>query len=205
MGKLGQVEFDRRPIRSTIGRIGEVVVQQFLRKNGYEAHEFLRISNILFGQYGEGLKRDYELFKTDSKRARDLYRSIHYTAPTENFDKELWDGFFSKKENLEAYKRYRAGIIETYDEVKKFAAFLGNELKNFERYAKEPRPYTPDIVAKKDNKIYLVEVKANAGVRQLRELKAGAMIAKKHGFVPILATLKVSVRASDLVMKELVV
>jgi len=207
LNKINRVKFDERIIRRDIGNIGEKIAKEILRKNGYEAQEFLRLYRLLFGWAGKSLKRDYEIFKIDSKHARDAYRNSHYSTPNGKFDKKLWDDFFLIKENMESYEQYRANVIESYNEVKKLTAFIGeNKIKNFEQYVKEISSlYIPDFVAKKNQKIYIVEVKTNTGIRQIRELKEGSTIAKKYGFIPILITLNVNIEATDLTIKELIV
>ena len=65
--------------------------------------------------------------------------------------------------------------------------------------------YTPDLVAKKNGKIYVVEIKATKGA--LRYLKGeklkGLMLAKDYGFSPMLVTLNVNIEASDFTITEL--
>jgi len=214
LNKFDRVEFDGRIIRKDIGNIGEKIAKEILRKNGYEVQEFLRLYNVLFSTAGEHIKRDYKLFKIDSKRARDSYRFSHYSTPNGKFDKKLWDEFYSIKENVESYKQYRANVIEFYNDLRKKTAFIGESFKKFERYVKElnfgqydgglSSPlYIPDLVAKKNNKIYIVEVKANTGIRQHRKLKEASIIAKKYGFIPILVTLNVNIEATNLTIREL--
>ena len=66
------------------------------------------------------------------------------------------------------------------------------------------RKYKPDLLAKKNRKIYVVEVKASSGKQNLRgEKLEGLLLAKKYGFVPMVVTLDVEIKASDLVAQEL--
>lgn len=195
--------------------MGEKIAKEFLRKDGYEVKEFWRdLYYILFNDSGserKQRKKNYDLFKIDSKQARDFYRHTHYSTPNPNdkFDKKLWDKFYLIKENVESYKQYRKNVIESYNEVKELLAFIG---ESFEQYVKElnigqydggPSLYIPDLVAKKNNKIYIVEVKANTGVRQYRNLNEASIIAKKYGFIPILMTLNVNIEATNLTFREL--
>jgi Holliday junction resolvase len=61
-----------------------------------------------------------------------------------------------------------------------------------------------DLLAKKNRKIYVVEVKANSGKQNLKgEKLEGLLLAKKYGSVPMLVTIDVEVQASDLVAQEL--
>jgi hypothetical protein len=201
--------------------MGEKIAKEFLRKDGYEVQEFWRdLYLVLFNDNGrerKQRKKDYDLFKIDSKQARDSYRLTHYNTPNSKFDKtELWDKFYSIEENVESYKQYRKNVIESYNEVKELLAFIG-DFENFEQYVKElnigqyditkdtggPSLYIPDLVAKKNNKIYIVEVKANTGVRQIRNLNEASIIAKKYGFIPILMTLNVNIEATNLTFREL--
>lgn len=95
--------------------------------------------------------------------------------------------------------------------VNQLKAFFGEEkLKAFTRYmkrlgviGKRKHVYCPDLVAKKDDKICVIEVKTKKALRYLKKEKDWLILAKDYGFSPIVATLNVNIEANDLVLKEL--
>jgi len=92
-----------------------------------------------------------------------------------------------------------------YQPAESKITFFGDKLGAFELYRKEIHGiYMLDLVAKKNDEIYIVEVKTNEAVRYLRgEKLEGLMLARKYGFIPMLATLKVSIEVTDLMVTEL--
>ena len=105
--------------------------------------------------------------------------------------------FFGDK--LEAFKQY----MEKIGVIGKFGILGAALIKT--GTPKGEYVYTPDLIAKKDGKIYVVEVKATKGA--LRYLKRGKlkglMLAKDYGFSPMLVTLNVNIEASDFTITEL--
>jgi len=63
--------------------------------------------------------------------------------------------------------------------------------------------YTPDLVAKKNQEIYIIEVKVNTGRIDSEKERRGLMLARDYGFIPMLITSKVNIEVSDLVIAEL--
>jgi len=99
--------------------------------------------------------------------------------------------------------------------IKELENFLGNRLEDFSQYMEKlgvigKRPmadreylYTPDLVAKKNQELYIIEVKVNTGKFDSEKEKRGFMLARDYGFIPMLITLKVNIEVSDLVVAEL--
>jgi hypothetical protein len=94
------------------------------------------------------------------------------------------------------------------------ASFFGDKHQEFERYVKAiqpPKPkndepmsyqsYSPDLIAKKGQKIYVIEIKANTS--NLSKLQRKALeIAPKFDFIPLLLKVKVTTKA-EIVIKEI--
>jgi uncharacterized pyridoxamine 5'-phosphate oxidase family protein len=59
------------------------------------------------------------------------------------------------------------------------------------------------IVAKKNDKIYIIEVKTKKALRYLKKELDWLMLAKEYGFLPVVATVDVKIEARDLVIEEL--
>lgn len=109
--------------------------------------------------------------------------------------KELED-FFGRK--LEGFKKYieSIGMIESYYGI---LGAYGINGKTKSEYA-----YTPDLIAKKDNEICIVEVKTNSGNIYLKPEKVeGLVSARKSGLIPLLINLNVSINATDFMIREI--
>lgn len=110
--------------------------------------------------------------------------------------------------------------------IKELEDFFGDKLVAFKRYLEsvgvigadgivgacqikmtEPKSkhiYTPDLVCRKDNDIYVVEVKTNSADIYLKPEKVrGLLLAKKFGLIPLLSHINVRIDASDFVLQEL--
>jgi hypothetical protein len=85
--------------------------------------------------------------------------------------------------------------------------FFGNRLDTFMRYINQSDRafnYHPDMIAKKNGEIYVIEIKTTGGIRYLKgcPLK-GLLMARNYGFIPALITVNVSIKATDLTVREL--
>jgi hypothetical protein len=96
--------------------------------------------------------------------------------------------------------------------IEELRDFFGDKLANFKKYTDSlgifgevGKPvYIPDLVAKKDNKIYVIEVKTNSGNVYLKKEKLeGLMSARKFNFIPLVINLKISIEATNFIMNEL--
>lgn len=109
--------------------------------------------------------------------------------------------------------------------VKKLENFFGAKLTSFKGYiesigiigkqgiigfARIPaeksveHSYTPDLVAKKGDEIYIVEVKVNTGSRYLTGAKLhGLKSARDFSLVPLVVNLKLDIQVPELSVKEL--
>jgi Holliday junction resolvase len=75
-------------------------------------------------------------------------------------------------------------------------------MKDLGVIGKKKRVYCPDLVAKKDDKIYIIEVKTQKALRYLKKELDWLMLAKEYGFSPVVATVNVNIEARDLVLEE---
>jgi len=105
--------------------------------------------------------------------------------------------------------------------VKELKTFFGEKLENIKEYMCAIGPlrrtafprenpgergtwYTPDLIAKKDDEMFVTEIKSNTGINYMRGQRLeGLLLAKKYKFVPMLITLNVSIGATHLVARKL--
>jgi hypothetical protein len=171
---IKNVGFNRGRFRTYYGNIGELIVEESLAKEGFEVWQF----------------RPYSIDEQADIRfaLAPLYRR-QYGELKETERTRLLQAFFEG--NLQNFERYvEETNIMTYD-----AEQLGS---------KRHRKYKPDMLAKKDGKVYVVEVKTNSGKQNLKgEKLEGLLLAKKFGFAPMVVTLNIEIQASDLVAQEL--
>jgi hypothetical protein len=105
---------------------------------------------------------------------------------------------------------------DAYDDriIEELEDFFGNRLSDFKKYTDSlgifdqvsNATYTPDLVAKKDNKIFIIEVKTNSGNIYLKREKdklRGLLSARKFNLIPMLVNLNIGIQATDFIMKEL--
>ena len=112
----------------------------------------------------------------------------------------------SWEEYLSEYKEH---IANERKDAKAAIAFFGDQLHSFQGYLKrlksESIKYHCDLVAKKDEKIYLVEVKSTKQARQFvkGEKMRGLMLAKEYSFFPVVVTMNIKIEALSFKMEEL--
>ena len=205
--RLSRVKFQKGRLRRYIGNIGEIAVQEVLLKQGFDvwlvtpyypergAPRESRMGDALF---------HYLIYLFEENRGYmyedDRYPGRHTNvkpAP-ENYESKIraLKTFFGDK--LEAFKQYieRLGCLGK-------PGIPGGALVETEESERE-YIYTPDLVAKKNGEIYIVEVKANTGrVFLTEEQRKGLALAKEYGFIPALITLNVNIEATDLAMSEI--
>lgn len=193
--ELDHVKFNRSRFRRYVGNIGEMVAQEVLLKEGFQVWlltpYFPNRAPFESRSVGGGLIHSLSyLYKQKPGKFRKRKLEDY-----ENKIKAL-KTFFGDK--LEAFKQYteKLGVIGK-------TGISGAELINTEGPERE-YIYTPDLVAKKDEKIYVVEIKTGKGIRYLKEEKLkGLMLAKEYGLVPLLVTLNVNIEVTDLILREL--
>jgi len=159
-----------------IGDVGEYATLHFLRENGYETQKGIRL--ILDMQTAS--------YSPHAKYAV-LGSRIIFREELEK-DKQL------KKQFIKYYKSTvrRLEALLGKDKiavVRNYLKDLGHEASAFSGF------YTPDIVATKDGETYIIEVKANTGRIDTKEELEGLLRAKDYGFIPMLITLNVKIRA----------
>ena len=181
--ELKQPEFDRSRLRVYYGNIGEIIAQELLRRQGFEVVLTRPVAN----------EKDY--FRIDLVQKMD--ESIE----------ELNKGY--EKEFLNYHKEY---IEKEITREKSTRAFFGEQLNAFKQYLKKlkiqvvgERLYKPDLIAKRDGKIYVVEVKSTKGA--LKFLKGkwlnGFLLAKEYGFIPALVSFNLKIEADNFKMEEI--
>jgi len=189
--ELANLEFSKSRFKSYFGNIGELIAEEILFKEGFEVCRW-RPYNA-----GDILPQ--------SNVSRNLRRCLNCLYPikpdeTVTMGGEKYHITYSRDPN------YKTIIKELND-------FFGDKLSNFKKYtdtlgfgeAKEVR-YIPDLVAKKDNEIYIVEVKTNSGniyLKREQEKLKGLLSARKFDLIPLLININIRLEATDFTMKEL--
>lgn len=193
MLELARAEFNRSRLRVYYGNIGEIITQEILRRQGFEVWLPRPIAD----------EKDYlnifRLPEIDEDSLRRRY-NIHCKAGSIKEDDMSWEEYLS---------RHKEHIRNERKDVKATFAFFGDQLHSFQGYLKrlksESIKYYCDLVAKKEEKIYLIEVKSTKHARQFLkgEKKRGLMLAKEYGFFPAVVTMIVKIEALNLKMEEL--
>ena len=160
------MKFDKSRFRRYVGSISEMVAEEILLKQGFDAW-------LLKAYFPYGI-------------AKKLVRSglIHYLYRQCRDFKEV-----SKQVRENIIKELNASFGDKLEPFKQYMEELGFSVKEDEGI-REGMTYIPDLVAKKNREIYVIEVKANTGFQFLKEEKLkGLMLAKEYGFVPTVITL----------------
>ena len=186
--ELKRPKFDRSRLRVYYGNMGEIIAQQVLRKQGFEVwltrpvgnEDFIRVLTVpKMDEELKGLRRHYDNFPSFRKR------------------EETWEEFLNKhKEHI----RYEIKW------VKANRAFFGEQLDAFITYLKKlKREYSPDLIAKKDGKIYVIEVKSRKGAIQFLKGKKlrGLLLAREYGFIPSLVSFNLKIEAENFKMEAI--
>jgi hypothetical protein len=179
--ELRNVKFDRSRFRRYLGNISEMIVEEVLLQKGFEVWTFVPYFP------------DTSPFKKKKLARGGLIYSLNFACGRD------------KDNTLQFDEGEREKIVN------QLKAFFGEEkLKSFIRYMKDlgvigkkKRVYCPDLVAKKDDKIYIIEVKTQKALRYLKKEWDWLMLAKEYGFSPVVATVDVKIEARDLVLEEL--
>ena len=178
LAKISRFQIDKSRFRRYIGNIGEMVAQEALLKQGFEVW--------LLTPYFPS-----------------------------SFKKPLQTGLTRILSCLYEHELGRFNDQETKKQVNRLKSFLGDKLEAFREYMEKLGvvskrgivpgcSYCPDLIAKKDDRIYVVEIKVGQGISYLKgEKLRGLMSAKDYGFIPMLVTIDIDIEASNLVIKEL--
>ena len=215
--ELKKIEFRKTRFNTYFGNIGEMIAEEILIKEGYSVWEMRPYSCPSLPSESKIAKHltfylDY-LYK--EKPQKDKLRT-EYEARYTNLDPKIF--------SVPSWHDYYRDIVTNYLKVvKDLKNFFGEKLEGVKAYfeslgiigetgvtediqatRKSERIYTPDLVAKKDGEIYIVEVKTNSGNSYLKGEKLnGLLSARKFALVPLLINLKVTLDATNFVMEEL--
>ena len=189
--ELERPKFNRSRLRVYYGNMGEIIAQEVLRRQGFEVwlarlvgspQDFLRVFHMPeMDEELKGLRRHYD------------------NLPSFRREEETWKKFLERQEN-----HLRSRI----ESAKANRAFFGEQLDAFKEYMKRLKSdsikYYCDLVAKKDTKIYLVEVKSTKGARKLLkgEKLRGLVLAREYGFIPSIVSFSLKIEAKDFQMEE---
>jgi hypothetical protein len=194
--ELKKVEFNKRRFNTYFGNIGEMLAEEKLSTAGFETwglkpfHAGSRPKTEIF--YDNLFSCMHFLYESNE---RCYYDGLTYEETREKGIRMLKE-FFG--ERFLCFKNYmeRIGVIG------KIGIVGASQIKMVE--PKSRHVYTPDLVAKKNGEIYIVEVKTNSGISYLKgEKLKGLLSAKKFGLVPLLIKLKLNLDATDLVVEKL--
>lgn len=194
--ELKTFEVSRRRFKTYIGSMGEMIASEILLREGF------RVWGLKPYHAGGSQKRDIFsdnlyiclsfLYPPSNSRFYDA--PLGYEKTREKAIKEL-EEFFGDK--LVAFKKYTEGI-GVAGKVGVVGACQINISEPSEHI------YTPDLVCRKGDEIYIVEVKTDSANLYLKpERVKGLLLARKFGLIPLLIHIKVNIDASDFVLQEL--
>jgi hypothetical protein len=198
--KLKDVEFSKSRFKTYFGNIGELITEEMLLKRGFEV---LGMKPYHAGKSGKLVSHsEFSLWH---------YVNILHDRETYGVIKSML--CYSQEECVKA--------------INQLNIFFGDKLVNFVKYVESigmfnqielidtpqisagnevmsKRVYTPDMVAKKNGEIYIVEVKANSGNIYLKPEKVkGLLSARKFGLIPLVVHINVNISATDFSVEEL--
>jgi hypothetical protein len=180
----------RKKFNSYFGNMGEVIAQEVLSKEGFDVCRWSPMG-------GDGTK--FTIYNS-------LGRCLRYLYPIEKERIITIDGVTY---HTKTYFEEKPEKI-----IKQLKRFFGEKITNLKRYVDSlnifPQPktplYIPDLVAKKDDEIYIVEVKTNSGTiygkRQTTRLRA-LLSARQFDLTPLLIHFNLRLEATDLTAKKL--
>jgi len=220
--KLDKVEFDKNRFRRYYGNIGEMVAQEVLLKQGFRVWLLTPYFPRKFKRKSirTGLFHSLSyLYRTppNENTLRTLYKSHYEGLDKKKFDVPAWNDFLKKnikdyeskvreiknffgEDKLTAFRKYmeKLGVIGKAG-IPRFALITEKE-----KEAKHEYIYTPDLIARKNGDIYIVEIKTGEAISYLKGEKLDEVVlAKQYGFIPILITLNINVEANDFKAYEL--
>ena len=215
--ELKKVEFGKRRFNTYFGNIGEMIAEEILIKAGYSVWEMKPYSCPSLPSESKIATRltfylDYLYRKKPQKdKLRTRYEACYTNLDPKIFPAPSWDDYYRSivtdyEKVVEDLKNF---FGEKLEDVKAYFESLGiigetGITEDIQATRKSERIYTPDLVAKKNGEIYIIEVKANSGDSYLKgEKLSGLLSARKFGLVPLLINLNVTLDAKNFVMKEL--
>jgi hypothetical protein len=186
---LNRPDFDKSRLRVYYGNIGEIITQEVLRKQEFE---------ILLTR-PVGVEKDYMQLLKIPKTDEEIKGLGEYYDSLPAFRKRL--------ETRQMFiDRHKGSIKQVIEWRKSNRAFFGKQLDAFVSYLKKlNRKYIPDLIAKKDGKIYVIEVKSRKGALQFLkgEKLRGLVLAREFGFIPSLISFNLKIEAENFKMEEL--
>jgi hypothetical protein len=210
---LKDVEFNKRRLITYFGNIAEMVTEEILIKEGYllcELRPYSTGESPATLSMGIGLWNCLSNIRKGKPKEDELkghYRACYVPPPKiPNFSVPTWEEYYSN--NLKMYE----------ESIKEVSDFFGSKLEAFIKYVdflglitkdgalelSGKRTYTPDLIAKKNGEIYIIEVKANSGDLNHKPKRVKALLsAREFGLIPLIVHVNVSINATDFSMQEL--
>lgn len=186
--ELKKIEFSKNKLISYIGNIGEIITEQILMKEGYEVCKWK--------PYSAGDSLPEPLVKHNLRLS--MERLSHKHKPDESVivNGQTVHLTYEYDDNSEIERDLKEFFGEKFKDFKKYVGNLGlfKEAGNV--------IYSPDLVAKKENQIYVIEVKTNSG-KLTEKKREGLVSAKRFGFVPVIVNIDVDIVATNFKMQEL--
>lgn len=95
--------------------------------------------------------------------------------------------YFVRYRHFKPYNPGLHGYNKDYDKE-----FFGNKLDDYEKFRnRDHLDWLPDFIMKKDDKIYLIEVKCNTGIYRIQD--SGMKRARELGFKTLIFNITVSI------------
>jgi hypothetical protein len=211
---IKEIGFSKKRFRTYFGNIGEMIAEEVLIEEGYTLCELkpYATGKSPASLLGNGLWNSLSVIKKGRPEENELkgrFRAF-YMPPPQFMDKSkvpTWEEYYSR--NIEHYEQSIREVKDFFgdklEQLIDYVDSLGLIANDGELFVYGKRKYTPDLIAKKNGEIYIIEVKANSGDLNRKPDRVKALLsAREFGLIPLIIHLNVGITASDFSMKELV-
>ena len=188
--KLKNVNFSKSRFQTYFGNIGEMIAEETLSIEGFEVCKWSPFSTPNIGS------------NKINNNLRYCLRCLYIIDPDEGKVKigENEYVFFQVVDYKKIMKQLKSFFGDKLVKIKEYIDFLRIFDPN-----KKPL-YIPDLVAKKDKEIFVIEVKTNSRniyKKRNKEKLEGLLASRNFGLIPMLVNLKVGIEATEFELDEL--
>lgn len=191
------------------GSITEKVASHHLKKEGFKCEKFIifkiQLGTIRYEQKKTGklsnpfLKNAHKKLKEDKQYWKRYLKKYSSESPPKGWDDprgRTWSEV-RKDQTKMAHNQMKA-VEEYFKEQLEFMDVWGTHFESIVNYFKllEEVNYTPDFIAKKGNKVFILEVKSGTkqGMAPLgKHQKKGLLKAYDYGFTPMLIIVPIDI------------
>ena len=188
--EIKQPKFHNRHLKMYYDNVVDIIAEELLRKQGFE----LGLKKPI------GTKEAFDsLFSIpDLEERKKDWRHFYDIHPSFWKEQNSWEDYL---ETHIAHFRYEV------DKVIRNREFFGEKIARnlFDYLEKLNSRYIPDLIAKKNEKIYIIEVRNREEASKFLKGKKyrSLLLARKYGFIPLLVSFELNIEANNLKMEEI--